>query len=93
MSKSLDISIIIPVYNEWENLPLLFQRLTATLDKEPISYEVIFTNDGSQDTSLDVLKEFYQTRPNIVRIIDFHGNFGQHMAIMAAFEKSQGVTG
>ena len=92
MSKSLDISIIIPVYNEGENLPLLFQRLTATLDKEPISYEVIFTNDGSQDTSLDVLKEFYQTRPNIVRIIDFHGNFGQHMAIMAAFEKSQGVT-
>ncbi len=92
MSKSLDISIIIPVYNEGENLPLLFQRLTATLDKEPISYEVIFTNDGSQDTSLDVLKEFYQTHPNIVRIIDFHGNFGQHMAIMAAFEKSQGVT-
>lgn len=92
MSKSIDISIIIPVYNEEENLPLLFQRLTATLDKEPVSYEVIFTNDGSQDTSLDVLKEFYQTRPNIVRIIDFHGNFGQHMAIMAAFEKSQGVT-
>jgi undecaprenyl-phosphate 4-deoxy-4-formamido-L-arabinose transferase len=92
MARSIDISVIIPVYNEAENLPLLFHRLTATLDKEPISYEVIFTNDGSQDTSLNVLKEFYQTRPNIVRIIDFHGNFGQHMAIMAAFEKSQGVT-
>lgn len=90
MSKAIDVSIIIPVYNEAENLPLLFPRLTDTLDKEAISYEIIFTNDGSQDLSLDLLKEFYQKRPDRVRIIDFHGNFGQHMAIMAAFEKAKG---
>jgi len=91
MSKAIDVSIIVPVYNEAENLPLLFSRLTDTLDKEAILYEVIFTNDGSQDASLDLLKTFYKDRPDIVRIIDFHGNFGQHMAIMAGFEKAKGT--
>lgn len=91
MPKAIDVSIIVPIYNEAENLPLLFPRLTRTLDQEGIPYEIIFTNDGSQDASLDILKGFYQHRPDSVRIIDFHGNFGQHMAIMAAFEKSRGT--
>jgi len=91
MPNTIDVSIIIPVYNEAENLPLLFPRLTKTLDQEQIAYEIIFTNDGSQDASLDILKGFYQDRPDVVRIIDFHGNFGQHMAIMAAFEKARGT--
>lgn len=90
MPKAVELSVVIPVYNEAENLPPLFQRLIKTLDKINQSYEVIFTNDGSADTSLDCLKEFYKSRPDVVRIIDFHGNFGQHMAIMAAFERSCG---
>lgn len=90
MSKDIDVSIVIPVYNEAENLPPLFKRLTATLDQEALSYEIVFTNDGSQDASLDLLKEFFHARADVVRIIDFHGNFGQHMAIMAAFEHTQG---
>ncbi|MGV8948120.1 MAG: glycosyltransferase [Candidatus Paracaedibacter sp.] len=92
MPKAIDLSVIIPVYNEAENLPPLFQRLIDTLDKIKQSYEVIFTNDGSADASLDILKGFYKSRPHVVRIIDFHGNFGQHMAIMAAFERSIGKT-
>lgn len=91
MPKAIDLSVVIPVYNEAENLPLLFQRLTNTLDKEDLSYEIVFTNDGSQDTSLNLLKGLYQARPEVVRIVDFHGNFGQHMAIMAAFEQSRGT--
>jgi len=90
--KAVELSVVIPVYNEAENLSPLFQRLIKTLDKINQSYEVIFTNDGSADTSLDCLKEFYKSRPDVVRIIDFHGNFGQHMAIMAAFERSCGKT-
>lgn len=90
MSKSVDLSIIVPVYNEEDNLNPLFKRLTSTLDKNKVSYEIIFTNDGSQDNSLELLKQFYKNRPDIVRIIDFHGNWGQHMAIMAAFEHSKG---
>ena len=84
------LSVVVPVYNEAENLDALFARLTATLERLGRSYEIIFTNDGSRDRSLDLLREFYRRRPDRVRIIDFNGNFGQHMAIMAAFERARG---
>lgn len=88
--NSVDISIVIPVYNEQANLPTLFQRLTAVLEKLSKSYEVIFTNDGSSDKSAEMLHEFHTQHPKTVRVIHFNGNFGQHMAIMAAFEKVRG---
>ena len=84
------LSVVIPVYNEQENLPVLFLRLTATLDKLGKPFEILFTNDGSRDNSLVLLKDFHQQRPKQVRVIDFNGNFGQHMAIMAAFERARG---
>ncbi|MHB8742998.1 MAG: glycosyltransferase [Sulfuricaulis sp.] len=84
------LSVVIPVYNEQENLPALFLRLTAVLDKLGKSYEILFTNDGSRDNSLVLLRDFHQQRPKHVRVIDFNGNFGQHMAIMAAFEQARG---
>ena len=84
------LSVVIPVYNEQENLPALFSRLTAALDKLGKSYEILFTNDGSRDKSLVLLKDYYRQRPKEVRVIDFNGNFGQHMAIMAAFERARG---
>ncbi|GHB90340.1 glycosyltransferase [Cerasicoccus arenae] len=83
-------SIVIPVYNEEANLAALFDRLTATMDKDGRPWEVIFTNDGSRDRSGELLREFYEQRPRTVRVIDFNGNFGQHMAIMAAFERVRG---
>jgi len=84
------LSVVIPVYNEQENPPALFLRLTATLDKLGKPFEILFTNDGSRDNSLVLLKDFHQQRPKQVRVIDFNGNFGQHMAIMAAFERARG---
>jgi len=84
------ISIIIPVYNEQENLLALFQRLMAVMDSIGKPFEVIFTNDGSYDRSGIILRELHQRRPRQVRVIDFNGNFGQHMAIMAAFEQVRG---
>jgi undecaprenyl-phosphate 4-deoxy-4-formamido-L-arabinose transferase len=84
------ISIVIPVYNEAGNLENLFTRLTTTLDKLNKTYEIIFTNDGSKDNSMKVLTELYHRRPTQVRVIDFRRNFGQHMAVMAGFELSQG---
>ena len=86
------ISIVIPVYNEAENLRLLFDRLTHTLDAMGEPYEIIFTNDGSKDDSLQILKDCYKKRPDVIRIIDFHGNFGQHLAIVAAFAEARGKT-
>lgn len=84
------ISVVIPVYNEQENLEALFSRLMHVMDKIGRPFEVLFTNDGSRDRSLELLKAFQRKRPKEVRVIDFNGNFGQHMAIMAAFERVRG---
>ena len=84
------ISIVIPVYNEAGNLYPLYDRLTSTLDALNKSYEIIFTNDGSRDRSYAILKDLYQRRPEQIRLIDFNGNFGQHMAIMAGFALARG---
>jgi undecaprenyl-phosphate 4-deoxy-4-formamido-L-arabinose transferase len=84
------ISVVIPVFNEQENLEELFSRLTAVMDRNSRSYEIIFTNDGSRDRSGELLKGFQRIRPKQVRVIDFNGNFGQHMAVMAAFERVRG---
>jgi undecaprenyl-phosphate 4-deoxy-4-formamido-L-arabinose transferase len=89
MSKP-DVSVVIPVYNEQESLEALFSRLTAVMDRSGRSYEIIFTNDGSRDRSGEILKDFHRRRPKQVRVIDFNGNFGQHMAVMAAFERARG---
>lgn len=84
------ISVVIPVYNEMGNLEKLFARLMPVMDNLGKPYEVILTNDGSRDNSLQILREFYQRRPHEIRIIDFKGNFGQHMAVMAGFELAKG---
>lgn len=84
------ISIVIPVYNEAQNLQPLFLRLTKTLAALGKPYEIIFTNDGSQDNSTRILAELYQKHPEQVRVIEFSRNFGQHMAVMAGFELTRG---
>ena len=84
------VSVVIPVYNEQDNLEALCSRLAAAMDKTGKVWEVLFTNDGSRDRSLELLKAFQRKRPKEARIIDFNGNFGQHMAIMAAFERVRG---
>ena len=84
------VSVIIPVYNEEQTLPLLFARLYPALDKLGINYEILFINDGSRDRSAALLRSQFQLRPDVTRVILFKGNFGQHMAIMAGFEHCRG---
>lgn len=94
LPKDRDFSIVVPIYNEEESLPILFERLTKVMDtytaKTNQTYEIIFTNDGSKDRSQALLESYYQKRPDHVRIIEFNSNYGQHMAILAAFEKVRG---
>jgi undecaprenyl-phosphate 4-deoxy-4-formamido-L-arabinose transferase len=84
------LSIVIPIYNEEGNLENLYSRLTQVLDQVHVSSEVILINDGSRDKTETILNELHQRRPKQFRIIHFNNNFGQHMAIMAGFEKARG---
>ena len=84
------VSVVIPVYNEEQTLPLLFARLYPALDKLGVAYEILFINDGSRDRSAALLRQQYEKRPDVTRVILFNGNFGQHMAIMAGFENVRG---
>jgi undecaprenyl-phosphate 4-deoxy-4-formamido-L-arabinose transferase len=84
------LSVVIPVYNEEEVLPALFARLYPALDALGVTYEIVFVNDGSRDRSPALLREQFQKRPEVTRVILFNGNFGQHMAIMAGFEHTRG---
>jgi undecaprenyl-phosphate 4-deoxy-4-formamido-L-arabinose transferase len=85
-----EVSIVIPVYNEEAGLQSLFDRLYPALDKLNRSYEVIFINDGSKDRSPAMLREQFQKRPEVTRVVLFNGNFGQHKAILAGFAYSRG---
>lgn len=90
MTHNPYISIVIPVHNEQEVLEALYTRLTATLDRFGKPYEIILTNDGSTDKSSEILRQLHERRPHQIRVIEFNGNFGQHMAIMAGFERVRG---
>jgi len=85
-----EVSVIIPVYNEEAGLGSLFARLYPALDALGVAYEIVFFNDGSKDRSAALLREQFQRRPEVTRVILFNGNFGQHMAIMAGFEHARG---
>src|SRR6202171_3645824 len=85
-----ELSVVIPVYNEEAVLPALFARLYPVLDALGVTYELIFVNDGSQDRSAALLREQFQKRPDVTRVVLFNGNYGQHMAILAGFERVRG---
>ena len=85
-----EVSVVIPVYNEEDGLAALFARLYPALDALGTSYEIVFVDDGSTDRSVDLLREQFALRPDVTRVIVFNGNFGQHLAIMSAFEKCRG---
>ena len=85
-----EISLVIPVYNEEAVLPALFARLYAALDALGRSYEVIFVDDGSRDRSVVLLREQFQRRADVTRVVLFAANFGQHRAILAGFAHARG---
>jgi len=85
-----DISVVIPVYNEEAVLAALYARLYPALDNLGRSYEVIFVDDGSRDGSVALLREQFERRPEVTRVVLFTANFGQHRAILAGFEHARG---
>ncbi len=86
----MNLSLVIPVYNEEQNLPLLFDAICRALAPVHKSWEVIFVDDGSRDGSLKVLRQLAQDDPEHVRVIVFRRNFGQTAAITAGIDHSRG---
>ena len=85
----MDISVVIPLYNEEESLPELHAWIKRVMDKNGLSYEVIFVNDGSTDHSWQVIEQL-ATQSEHVKGIKFRRNYGKSPALYCGFEKAQG---
>ena len=89
MQDHLDISVVIPVFNEDKNIEELFIRLKDTLDPLERKYEIIFVNDGSTDASQNILEKL-RIKNNCLKIIKLRRNFGHHPATYAGFDQAAG---
>ncbi len=89
-NPSLDLSIVLPVYNEAGSLPGLIPELTAVLDQLGRSYEIVAVDDGSSDDSVAVLRRLQEQEPHL-RIVQFRRNFGQTAAFAAGFDYARGA--
>lgn len=88
---SLEVSIVVPIYNEVESLPQLINTITTTLTATGLTYELICVDDGSKDGSGMLLKHQAQTHPNL-RAILLRRNYGQTAAMAAGFNYARGKT-
>ncbi|MEZ4980309.1 MAG: glycosyltransferase family 2 protein [Saprospiraceae bacterium] len=85
----MDLSLVIPLYNEEESLPELEAWIKRVVDKEGYQYEIIFVDDGSKDASWEVVQKLSATNPNI-HGIKFRRNYGKSAALHVGFEAAKG---
>lgn len=83
------LSAVIPVYNEHENLPTLYERLSSVLDGVGLSYEIVFVDDGSRDGSLELLHELARADRRVA-VVELARNFGHQVAISAGLDHARG---
>lgn len=85
----VEISVVVPIYNEEDNLNYLFERLVTNLDRLQASYEIICVNDGSRDNSLAGLIHHHQQNPAI-KVVNLSRNFGKELALTAGIDRARG---
>ena len=83
------VSLVIPVYNEEQNLKELNKRILAVFDSMDTDYEIIYVDDGSSDKSLDIIKQFCNGS-EFIHFISFYRNFGQHAGVLAGLKHARG---
>jgi len=84
-----ELSIVVPVYDEAESLPVLYEELCRVLQQLPLSAEMIFVDDGSRDGSVDILRALH-AQDERVQVIEFRRNFGKSAALHAGFQAARG---
>src|ERR1043166_5205730 len=84
-----DLSVVIPVYNEEENLPPLWDELRGVLESLKLSFEVVFVDDGSRDVSAEIIRGFRERDPR-VRLVRLKANAGETAATDAGFKAAGG---
>lgn len=82
-------SIIVPVFNEEETIPLFYERIIPVMDKTNEPYEIIFVNDGSKDNTYNELMKL-TNKDKKIKVIDLSRNFGQQAALLCGFKESKG---
>jgi glycosyltransferase involved in cell wall biosynthesis len=85
----LDLSVIIPLYNETENIKALLDELEEVLQSSGLSYEIVAIDDGSQDNTFSLLKDETLRRQKLI-VLRLRRNFGQTAALTAGFDQAQG---
>jgi len=85
----MKVSVVIPIYNEEQNIEILYEKLKDALNNQPFSYELLFVDDGSNDNSLNILKDIQKSDKNVI-VISFRKNFGQTAAFSAGFDYASG---
>ncbi|NLT03451.1 MAG: glycosyltransferase family 2 protein [Bacteroidales bacterium] len=85
----MDISVVIPLYNEAESLPELHAWIKRVMDTNGYTYEIIFVNDGSTDASWNIIKGLSEQNP-AVKGLKFRRNYGKSPGLFCGFEKAQG---
>ena len=86
----MDISVVIPLFNEEESLPELFSWIKRVMEENRFSYEVFFVNDGSTDSSWQVIEKLREENPDVVHGIKFRRNYGKSPALYCGFDRVQG---
>jgi glycosyltransferase involved in cell wall biosynthesis len=89
-SPKLDISIVVPVMNEEKSVAILFERVSEQVAQLQKSYEIIFVDDGSTDSTFSELQKLYTQHQGIVRVVRFRRNFGKTPALVAGFSRARG---
>lgn len=84
------LSVVVPCYNEEKSVPLFYTAAVDVFNTLPLSYELIFVNDGSRDGTLQEMLKLYEAHRDTVRVIDFSRNFGKEAGLLAGLRASKG---
>ena len=88
-SGDVELSVVVPVYNEEQNLDYLFERLTSVLNRLNMTYEIVCVNDGSKDNTIERLIEHHQQNPAI-KVVNLSRNYGKEIALSAGLDYTTG---